>query len=63
MEDVRRKHTYHILSRYKLIMFEFDSSILQAHQVLHLFFTTGTHYPASTSHPIECTPLISNYYY
>ena len=22
MEDVRRKHTYHILSRYKLIMFD-----------------------------------------
>ena len=46
MEDVRRKHTYHILIRYKLIMFEFDFSILQAHQVLHplLLALTNAHF-------------------
>ena len=53
MEDVRRKHTYHILSRYKLIMFEFDFSILQAHQVCIAAVTTGMH-------SLPCQHLPSN---
>ena len=54
MEDVRRKHTYHILSRYKLIMFEFEFSILQAHQVLHLLLLALTTRPAP---PIQLNAL------
>ena len=41
-------------------VFDFDFSILQAHQVLHPLLTTTQ----ITTHPlsIERTPLICNYY-
>ena len=54
MEDVRRKHTYHILSRYKLTMFEFDFSILQGHQVLQPLLLALTTQPAP---PIQSNAL------
>ena len=54
MEDVRRKHTYHVLSRYNLIMFEFDFSILQGHQVLQPLLLALTTQPAP---PIQSNAL------
>ena len=41
-------------------VFDFDFSILQAHQVLHPLPAT-THYPPPPP-PIERIPLICNYY-
>ena len=43
-------------------VFDFDFSILQAHQVLHPLPTT-THFPPPPALLIESTPLICNYYW